>query len=342
MTFYEESTRQKLARVDWVGFGLFIPSMSSFLIPLTWGGELFAWDSWHTLVPLLVGVGGLGAFMIYEIFLAREPFLLKSTFRDWNAKLVYVQTFLHGLIVSLLYLNKLLFLFSVLTKDNIQKVWCLLYYLPLYYQAVKSYTALMSGVALLPETFSITLAAGLVGFLIASTGRYREALTAGWIIATTSLGTLYLLDVHTATHEWVLINLFVGLGTGSLFTSLNLAVQSHIAAHEVSHALGFFAFFRALGQAIGVAVGGATFDNMFRSKVKQNAELASYTNQLSKGAAALIELLKTIPDSDPRKPALIKTYADSLRVLWPVMCGCSGVALLVSLFIKVYSLGPGK
>lgn len=170
----------------------------------------------------------------------------------------------------------------------------------------------MSGVALLPETFSITLAAGLVGFVMASTGRYREALTAGWVIAATSLGTLYLLDVNTATYEWVLINLFVGMGTGSLFTSLNLAVQSNIAAHEVSHALGFFAFFRALGQAIGVAVGGATFDNIIKNKVKQNPEVADYTNQLSKGAAALIEILKTIPDSDPGKPALIQIYADSL------------------------------
>lgn len=75
--------------------------MSSFLIPLTWGGELYDWESWHTLVPLLVGVAGLAAFVIYEMFLAKEPFLLKSVFRDWNAKLVYVQTFMHGLIVSL-------------------------------------------------------------------------------------------------------------------------------------------------------------------------------------------------------------------------------------------------
>ncbi|CAG8240918.1 unnamed protein product [Penicillium salamii] len=314
-SFYEESTKQKLGRVDWIGFGLFIPSISSFLIPLTWGGELFDWKSWHTLVPLLVGVAGLAAFVIYEMFIAKEPFLLKTIFRDWNAKLVYVQTFLHGLIV-----------------------WCLLYYLPLYYQAVKSYSALMSGVALLPETFSITLAAGLVGFVIASTGRYREVLTAGWVVATTSLGTLYLLDVHTAIYQWVLINFFVGMGTGSLFTSLNLAVQSNIAPHEVSHALGFFAFFRALGQAIGVAIGGATFDNIFRSKLAQNAEIAAYQDQLSKGAAALIEILKTIPDSDPRKPALIQTYADSLRLLWPVMCGCAGLALLFSLFIRHHNL----
>ncbi|CAG8222450.1 unnamed protein product [Penicillium salamii] len=317
-SFYEESTKQKLGRVDWIGFGLFIPSISSFLIPLTWGGELFDWKSWHTLVPLLVGVAGLAAFVIYEMFIAKEPFLLKTIFRDWNAKLVYVQTFLHGLIV-----------------------WCLLYYLPLYYQAVKSYSALMSGVALLPETFSITLAAGLVGFVIASTGRYREVLTAGWVIATTSLGTLYLLDVHTAIYQWVLINFFVGMGTGSLFTSLNLAVQSNIAPHEVSHALGFFAFFRALGQAIGVAIGGATFDNIFRSKLGQNAEIAAYQDQLSKGAAALIEILKTIPDSDPRKPALIQTYADSLRLLWPVMCGCAGLALLFSLFIRHHNLRRG-
>lgn len=74
--------------------------MTSFLIPLTWGGDLFPWSSWHTLVPLSLGVMGLVAFVLYEMFLAEAPFLLGSIFRDRNAKLIYIQTFLHGLVVS--------------------------------------------------------------------------------------------------------------------------------------------------------------------------------------------------------------------------------------------------
>ncbi|KAJ5345695.1 hypothetical protein N7452_003699 [Penicillium brevicompactum] len=306
-------------RIDWVGFGLFIPSMASFLIPITWGGEMFPWASWHTLVPLLTGTAGLISFVSYEIWVAREPFLLGSIFRDGNSRLIYLQTFTHGLVV-----------------------WCLLYYLPLYYQAVQSYTPLMSGVALLPETFTISLSAGLVGMLITATGRYYSALWIGWATVTTGVGLLYLLNTNTAVYEWVLINLVVGLGTGSLFTSANLAIQANKSSDEMSHALGFFAFFRTLGQSIGVAIGGTTFDNLFNQKLRDNPALGALAKKLGTGAAALVQSLKVVPEDDPRKPQLIQAYADSLRVIWLVLCGCAGVALLASLFVKRYSLGSRK
>lgn len=60
---------------------------------------MFAWASWHTLVPLLVGTAGLILFVMYEALVAKEPFLLGSIFRDRNAKLVYLQAFMHGLVV---------------------------------------------------------------------------------------------------------------------------------------------------------------------------------------------------------------------------------------------------
>ncbi|KAI9924237.1 hypothetical protein MW887_007187 [Aspergillus wentii] len=314
-----ESVKKQLAHIDWIGFAIFIPSMASFLIPVTWGGEMFPWSSWHTLVPLLVGAMGLIVFVIYEMFIATEPFLLRSIFRHWNTRFIYFQTFVHGIVV-----------------------WCLLYYLPLYYQAVQSFSPLMSGVALLPETFTISTSAGLVGLLISITGHYRGTLWAGWVITTASLGLLTLLNVDTPTYEWVLINLVVGLGTGSLFTSTNLAVQANIPPDQVSHALGFFAFFRSLGQSIGVAVGGATFDNIFQQKLDKNAGLAALTAKLSTGAAAMVQSLQAIPDQEPRKSELIQVYADALSMLWPVMCACSGAALLVSLAVRSYSLGPGN
>ncbi|TGO48738.1 hypothetical protein BCON_0231g00220 [Botryotinia convoluta] len=47
----------KLKAFDWFGSFLFVASVTSFLIPLTWGGVMYAWSSVRTLVPLLVGVG---------------------------------------------------------------------------------------------------------------------------------------------------------------------------------------------------------------------------------------------------------------------------------------------
>ncbi|KAF7898662.1 hypothetical protein EAF00_005108 [Botryotinia globosa] len=45
----------KLKAFDWFGSFLFVASVTSFLIPLTWGGVMYAWSSVRTLVPLLVG-----------------------------------------------------------------------------------------------------------------------------------------------------------------------------------------------------------------------------------------------------------------------------------------------
>ena len=200
----------------------------------------------------------------------------------------------------------------------------------------------MSGVALLPETFTISVSAGLVGMLITITGHYYHALWVSWAITTTGVGLLYLLNTDTAVYKWVLINLVVGLGTGSLFTSTNLAIQANKESEEMSHALGFFAFFRTLGQSIGVAIGGTTFDNMFRHKMNANPALSALTEKLGTGAAALVQSLKSIPDKEPRKQELIQIYANSLKMIWPVLCACAGVALLASLFVKRYSLGSSK
>ncbi|GFG15660.1 uncharacterized transporter C3H1.06c [Aspergillus udagawae] len=309
--------RQALSRVDWAGFAIFIPSLASLLIPITWGGEMFPWSSWHTLVPISLGIFGLTLFTVYETWVAREPFLLRSIFWEWNPKLIYLQTFCHGVLV-----------------------WSLLYYLPLYYQGVKGFSPLMSGVAILPETCTISATAGAAGLLITTSGRYRWALWAGWLVTTTGLGLLYLLDVDCPTYRWVIINLTVGVGMGSLFTSTNLAIQAKISVNELSSALGFFAFFRTLGQAVGLAVGGTVFHNMFDRNLPAEPSILSLTRGHGIDAAPLIGVVNAIPPEDPRKHKIIYAYAEALRILWLVLCGFSALGLLASFFTKGYSLGP--
>lgn len=108
---------------------------------------MFAWDSWHTLVPLLVGVAGVVAFGFYEYKLSArafdsegkllpgdktQPIIRFSIFSNWTLRLLYLQTFVHGIIL-----------------------WGLLYFLPLYYEGVKGYIPVITGVALLPETLFV-------------------------------------------------------------------------------------------------------------------------------------------------------------------------------------------
>ena len=140
LNFKTSSLWAKLRRVDWVGMVLFLGSTTGFLIPITWGGVQYAWDSWRTLVPLLVSVAGLISFVIHQEYIAPEPLIRMSVFKTRTSAITFLGTVIHGIML-----------------------WSSLYYLPLYYEAVKGMTPIMAGVALFPNTFTVAPAAGVSG-----------------------------------------------------------------------------------------------------------------------------------------------------------------------------------
>lgn len=52
---------------------LIIGSTTSVVIGLTWGGVQYPWSSPHVLSPLVIGLVGLGVFIIYEIYFCKPP-----------------------------------------------------------------------------------------------------------------------------------------------------------------------------------------------------------------------------------------------------------------------------
>jgi len=267
---------------------------------------MYSWDSWRTLVPLIVGIVGLAAFIAYETFVAAEPLIRGSIFKNRTAVASYFETVLHGVIL-----------------------WGLLYYLPLYYETVKQESPILSGVSLFPQTFTVAPASVVVGIVVSITGRFRWALWAGWVFTVLGTGLLYLLDVHTSTVAWIFLNLVSGLGTGMLFPSLAFAIQASASNADMAFAVAMFSFFRAFGQSIGVAVGGTIFQNQFKIKLLKYPSLASNAAEYSRDASSLVEVIKHMAPGVDRTD-LIQAYADSLKVVWLVMCGLAAVAMVAS------------
>lgn len=304
----------KLRRVDYVGAILFIASTTGLLIPLTWGGVSYAWSSWHTLVPLLVSIFGLAIFIVWEEKYAKEPLIAINVMKNRTAAATYFATFLHGLIL-----------------------WCLLYYMPLYYEAVKGYKPIIAGVALFPSTFTVAPAAIVVAIIVTKTGRYRWAIWLGWLLTTFGSGLMILQDVHTTIPQWIFINIVTGLGTGILFPSLGFAIQAKSSDKEMTSAVALFTFFRTFGQAVGVAIGGVIFQNQIRGQIESHPLIASNAAEWAKDSSALVEILKAMAEG-PVKELLVQSYADALKTVWAVSCGLAGAALLASLWIEHYSL----
>ena len=305
---------QKLLSIDWVGSIIFIASTTGFLIPLSWGGVSYPWSSWRTYVPLSVSALGLVIMYMYEEYVAKNPVIRTSIFKNRNAAAAYISVVIHGMVVV-----------------------GSLYYLPLYYEAVQGLSPILSGVALFPETFTVAPGAFIVGTLISRTGHYRWAVWSGWAITTLGLGLLYLLDVHTSTVEWIFLNLVVGVGLGFNYSALGVTLQAATTEEDMSSAVAMFTFFRLMGQALGVVIGGVTFQDEIRTKLLAIPSLAPMANQYANDGAALAQQIKTIQNSDDRN-MVIQVYADSLKTVWAVLCGAAGLALLTSLVITDLSL----
>ncbi|GLI78264.1 hypothetical protein PoHVEF18_006573 [Penicillium ochrochloron] len=314
LSILPSSLVEKLRRIDYIGTVLFVGSMSSFLIPLTWGGVSYPWDSWHTLVPLIIGAAGLFVFAFYEYRFAADPIIPPKVFRNRTATVSFVGSVLQGLIL-----------------------WCTLYYLPLYYEAVKEYSPIISGIALFPETFTVAPSGMAAGILITITGHYRWAIWLGWVVSTIGLGLMCIIKSSTSIPGWILLNVVPGIGLGLLFPSLGYAVQASATSENLAIAVAMFSFFRALGQAVGVAVGGVVFQNQMRNNLLKYPALAPMADAYSQDAAGLVQIIKGMADG-VNKSDLKDAYTDSLRIVWAVCCAISGVALLLSLLTESYDI----
>ncbi|USP77217.1 hypothetical protein yc1106_04491 [Curvularia clavata] len=304
----------KLREVDWIGMVLFLASTTGFLIPVTWGGIQYPWDSWRTLVPLIVCGVGMCAFVLYIEFVAANPLIRTSVFKNRSAAILYICTVLHGIIL-----------------------WAILYYLPLYFEAVKGFGPILTGVALFPWTFTVAPASIATGIAIAILGKYRWANRVGWLLTTLGMGLLILIKVNTSTPAWIFLCLVGGVGTGILFPAMALGVQASATAEDQAYAANMFSFFRAFGQTIGVAVGGVVFQNQMKKKMLTFPLLAEFADEYSQDAAGLVRIIKEMPGGT-MKEQLKESYTDALKYIWIVILAFSAVALIGSIFIESYDM----
>ena len=308
---------------------IFIASTTSILIPISWGGVSYSWSSWRTLVPLILGFAGEAGFVLWEVFgvprLGFDALVPLILFKNRTTAIALFETAIHGLIL-----------------------WCLLYYMPLYYEAVKNETPILTGICLFPDTFTVAPAAGIVGIIITKTGRYRWALWSGWVITILGLGLLWLMDVRTSTVQWVFITFVGGLGIGMLFSPLGMAIQASSTPKTLVYAVAAFTFFRAFGQSLGVAIGGTIFQNQMKNKLMAYPLLAPHAEEYAQDAAALVQTIKALRAqvATGGAPAtvigqldgLVQAYADTIKVVNITLCGLAVLAASTSVFIEGYDI----
>ncbi|KAJ5118969.1 hypothetical protein N7476_011323 [Penicillium atrosanguineum] len=315
----EGSFISKSRSLDLLGMSLFLVGCTAFVMPLSWAGALYAWGSWRTLLPLIIGVILLIVFVIYE----RKPEWPVIPYRLFNSATT-ISTFLGGFLHGLI-------LYTLNT------------YLPLFYQATFFETPLHATITLIPMSILNLFFSCVSPISVAYLRKYLWNIRVGWVALTLGAGLLLLINPDSSVAFRTGMPIVVSLGIGILFTVLVLPAQASLASvDDMGLAVGLVVFFRLLGGLIGLAIGATVFSSVFAKSMKEVSALPSSLVALenSQNAIGFIPQLKDLKSSVPPETLnkVIEVYNHSFQSIWIVLTVFAGIGLVSSLFTKEISM----
>ncbi|GBE84300.1 Efflux pump FUS6 [Sparassis crispa] len=305
---------EKLQMVDWIGNLLVIAATTSATIGLTWGGVQYPWSSARILVPLILGLCGLVAFLVFEAFIPKHAIIPYAVLRHRTSASGYLQ------IISL-YIA----------------IMSLLYYVPIYFQACKDASPITSGVDIFGLAFSIAPMELLAGFSVAKTHHYRPQIWTSWVLVIIGIGLFSTIHVDTPLSHVIGFEIIAGAGVGMMSALAFFPMLAPLPVELNAQALAMYMFIRNFANILGVTISGTVLQNELTKHLP--SALAQQFPQGSAIAYSIIPLIKTL--QEPLKSEVQLAFTASLQDVWQVLIGITGFGFLCSLLMEHLPLHTG-
>lgn len=317
----EQSFKTRLSQIDWIGIVLFSVGCILFSLPLSWAGVMYAWSSWRTLLPLLIGMAVFVLFGIYEGRVEQAVFPYRI-FKSRTAQVTLIGGFIHGMVL-----------------------YTLLLYLPLYFQAVYLEAPLQSAVSVLPFCCFVMVFTGIAAYAVELLRHYRWEIWLGWILLAVGTGLFALWDsngtagsTRAATAGFQAI---AGIGIGTIFTVPAISMQASApTVEDQGLAIGILVSFRLFGALVGLAIGSTTFNSMFSRAIADLGPLPEAIAALNdpNEAVAFIPMLRDVNLPTALVDSVRDCYAAAMQDIWLILAGFGALGFLTSLFIESLNL----
>ncbi|KAK4502565.1 hypothetical protein PRZ48_005991 [Zasmidium cellare] len=230
--------RQQLAQLDLLGELFLLPSIICLLLALQWGGAQYAWSNGRIIALFVVFGVTLLAFITVQI--------LRPNTATIPPRLLKNRTIVAGMFYTFCMASMMMLA---------------VYFLPIYFQAIKNTSAVKSGIDTLPLVLSLVVGSILSGQLVGKIGYYTPFAMLSSILMPIGAGLLTTLNLSTPSSQWIGYQILVGLGIGAGMQQGNLGAQTVLQRKDVPTGVVMMFFVQQLGGAIFVSVGQNSFDN---------------------------------------------------------------------------------
>ncbi|HUD11815.1 MAG TPA: MDR family MFS transporter [Candidatus Saccharimonadia bacterium] len=299
-------------RIDYAGALLLAASVIPIILATVWGGTTYPWGS-PTIHSLFAG--GVIAAILFVLWERKAP---------------------EAIIPPRLFKNDIFSVSVILSLLAGIALFAAILFIPEYQQIVRGYSAVKSGLALLPLVLGMLVALIGSGRLITKYGKYRIFPIVGTAITGYGMWLFSHLTLNTSQLQLSLWMLVMGLGIGSFMQVMTLAVQNAVPQSELGVATASATFFRSIGSSLGGAVFGAILTNRLSYHLKQllpaalaaHGGVSSSSIQSGTSSAALAKLPPAL--SQPILQAFVLSFHDMFLFAIPVI----GLAFIAALFLR--------
>ncbi|KAH7125693.1 major facilitator superfamily domain-containing protein, partial [Dendryphion nanum] len=280
--------RRLLLGLDPGGTVLLLLSVVCLLLGLGLGGARYAWSS-PVVVGLLVAFG-----VLFVGFVGWQWFTRKTTATIPSRILFSNRSVIAGMISQ----------FSVGATMLTVSI-----YVPLWFQAITSLSALESGIRTLPLVISVVTGTVLSGALVQKTGYYTPFMILGSVLMSIGAGLLTTWHISISSGAWIGYQCLLGLGLGFTLQHSNLAIQIVLPKDDIPTGTALLSFSQTLGGAVFVAVGQNTFIHALVAKLSSIPDLG-FDPAITIRTAGATSLIARIPDT--LRPLALQAYNTSL------------------------------
>jgi MFS family permease len=296
----KKSAATILSSLDLFGLATFMPSIICLLLALQWGGTTYAWSNWRIILLLTLFPILLAAFLATQILRPETATLPMRILTQRSISLSFFFTF-----------------------SSQAAMLVITYYIPLFFQAIKSFSPLDSGLATLPFLLSLVIGSIFAGGLVHRIGYPSPFMMLSAILGSIGAGLIstWGSDVHKSM--WIGFQVLFGFGIGMGMQQPTMMAQIVLSKKDQPTGVALMFLGQNFGGAIFVGVAQNVFTDALASNLTAIRGLHLDKSAIVRlGATSLKKLV-----AQEYLGLVIEGYRDALRSAFLVGTGLAALSM---------------